>query len=112
MSQVKKLPPRSEVLPADTWDLSPLFPSDEAWETAFAAWQERIPQYEKYRGTLASGPEALAALLEFDVAFDRDAERLASYASLRACEDVAAPKYQEMDARIDAAMDELVARFG
>ena len=35
MPTVKQLPPRSKVKTADTWDLSSLFPNDEAWEKAF-----------------------------------------------------------------------------
>ena len=35
MSTTLELPPRREVNEDDTWDLSSLFPSDEAWEEAF-----------------------------------------------------------------------------
>ena len=45
MPSVKQLPPRSKVPAADRWDLSSLFASDEAWEKAFAAWEEQIPGY-------------------------------------------------------------------
>ena len=31
----KQLPKRSEVKPSDTWDLSSLFPNDQAWEAGF-----------------------------------------------------------------------------
>ena len=41
-AKVKALPRRSQVKEADRWDLESLFPSDEAWEKAFAAWEPRI----------------------------------------------------------------------
>ena len=52
MTKTKKLPARSQVKPADTWDLSSLFPNDEAWETAFGKWEQQIAKYAKFRGTL------------------------------------------------------------
>ena len=45
MSKVKKLPPRSAVRPSDCWNLSSLFESDAAWETAFKKWEARIDGY-------------------------------------------------------------------
>ena len=34
----KTLLPRNRVKSEDTWDLSSLFPDDDAWETAFLKW--------------------------------------------------------------------------
>ena len=42
---VQSLPARSDVLIADTWDLSSLFPTDIQWEAALAHWEQRIPGY-------------------------------------------------------------------
>ena len=47
---VKELPARSEVKESDTWDLSKLFPNDEAWEKAFADWQKQIDGYAAVPG--------------------------------------------------------------
>ena len=46
---------RSEVDPANTWDLASLFPGDEAWDAAFAAYQKQI---EGYAAFAASWPKA------------------------------------------------------
>jgi len=73
--RTKKLLTRSQVKPADTWDLASLFKNDDEWEKAFVAWEKQIPKYEKFRGTLGDGPAALAKLFEFDCEFDRTAER-------------------------------------
>jgi len=98
-SPVKKLPARSEVPECDRWDLSSLYASDEAWEADFKEWEAQIPRYESFRGTLSSGPEAIAACLEFDLAFDRLGERLGTYAFLKTAEDTANSTYQRMQAR-------------
>jgi oligoendopeptidase F len=103
MSKTKKLPTRSQVKPADTWDLSSLFKSDDEWEKAFVAWEKQITKYAKFRGTLGDGPAALAKLFEFDCGFDRAAERICVYASLKTTEDMADSRYQRMQGRYEHA---------
>lgn len=100
---VKRLPPRSKVKPADTWDLASLFESDEAWEKAFTKWEKRIGEFEKYRGTLGSSAKALADCLKFDLEFDRAGERLGTYAFLKTTQDTADSIYQRMQGRYSNA---------
>jgi oligoendopeptidase F len=95
----KKLPPRSKVKVADTWDLGSLFPSDDEWEAAFTKWQKQIKKYESFRGTLGEGPEAVAKLLKFDSKFDQEGERLGTYAFLKTAEDTSNSTYQRMVGR-------------
>src|SRR2546423_8731077 len=99
----RKLPVRSKVKPGDTWDLFSLFKSDDDWEKAYTAWEKQIPRYEKFRGTLGDGPAALAKLFEFDIEFDRAAERLGTYAHLKTAEDMADSRYQRMMGRYEHA---------
>lgn len=99
MSKTKKLPTRSQVKSADTWDLSNLYASDDAWESAFSGWEKKIPRYEKFRGTLGDGPAALAKCLKFDSQMDRIGERLGTYAFLKSAEDTTNSVYQRMVGR-------------
>ncbi len=99
MSKVKQLPRRSQVKPADTWDLGSLLPNDEAWETAFTAWEAQIPEFDKFRGQLGADAANLAACLTFDNDFDRAGERLGTYAFLKTAEDMANSDYQRMIGR-------------
>ena len=93
------LPSRDSVAESDTWDLTYLFPSDADWENEFANWEKRVPEYDQYKGKLAQ-PDMLLAFLEFDLALERQGERIGSYASLKSSQDVANGKYQEMVARV------------
>jgi oligoendopeptidase F len=104
MKKAKKLPPRSRQKPSDCWDLSRLFPGDEAWDEAFARWEKRIAGYERFRGRLAQGPKSLAACLKFDLDFDRAGERLGTYAHLKVAEDTTNSTYQRMYGRLVGAM--------
>jgi oligoendopeptidase F len=103
MPKTKKLPARRDVKPADTWDLSSLFPNDDAWEKAFSKWEKDVAKYERFRGTLGEGPAALAKCLAFDSDFDRAGEQLGVYAHLKTTEDMADSRYQRMMGRYDHA---------
>jgi oligoendopeptidase F len=103
MTTVKTLPPRSQVKPEYTWDLSSLFSSDAEWEKAFTAWEKRIGRYEQFQGRLSKGPAELAAALKFDAEFERAAERLGTYAFLKTTEDQANSDYQRMLGRYQNA---------
>ncbi len=99
MKKAKKLPARSQVKPSDCWDLSSLYANDDAWEKAFAKWEKRIAEYEKFQGKLGDGAGTLAACFRFDLDFDRAGERLGTYAFLRTAEDTSHSGYQRMYGR-------------
>ncbi len=94
-----ELPPRSRVPVADQWDLTQLFPNDGAWEKEFAYWEATYPGYAKFKGTLASGPQAIAAVLRFDAELERRVEKVGNYANLRSSGDNAEPAAQRMKGR-------------
>ncbi len=98
-ADVDRLPTRAEVPTADTWNLASLYPTDAAWEAAFADWEAGVPGYARFRGTLGGGPAAVKAYLDFDTAFERAGDPLGTYAFLKTTEDVAAGAYQAMKAR-------------
>ena len=99
MAAVLRLPPRSKVKVADTWDLSPMCASDEAWEREFQKLDRLIAGYERFRGKLGEGARALAECLQFDNDFERLGDRVGGYAHLKVTEDQANSTYQGMVAR-------------
>ena len=96
---VKALPVRKDVPVGDTWDLTSLCRSDAEWEEALEVWEERIPQFAAYAGTLGGSADRLAECLAHDLAFDREGDRLGTYAQLRASEDLASADAQRMVGR-------------
>ncbi|MFI5380846.1 MAG: oligoendopeptidase F [Tepidisphaerales bacterium] len=94
---------RSEVKVADTWDLSPLYKSDQDWDEAFKQWEARISGYDQFRGKLAQDAATLAQCLKFDADLDRAGERLGNYAQLKATEDQSNSDYQRMRGRFQHA---------
>ncbi len=99
MSKILRLPKRSKVKPGDTWDLSSLCASDEAWEKEFAKLDKLIPGFEKFKGKLGEGAKTLAACLKYDGDFERLGEKVGGYAHLKVTEDQAQSKYQGMVGR-------------
>src|SRR2546428_806479 len=99
MPKVVRLPKRSQVKPADTWDLALMCESDAQWEELFQKLDKQIAGYERFRGKLGDSAASLVACLKFDRDFDRLAERVGGYAHLKATEDQANSTYQGMVAR-------------
>ena len=98
-TDVIRLPQRSEVLEADTWDLSRLFENDDQWESSFQEFEGMIAGYQEFQGTLGESAQKLKECLDFDSDVSRLAERLGNYAFLRSSEDQANSDYQRMVGR-------------
>lgn len=82
---------RKKVLQSDCWDLSPMFQTVEAWEALFRTLEKKLPIYDDFKGTLAQGPDALLACIEFDHSVGRDMEALYTFAHLKNDEDKTQP---------------------
>jgi len=87
---------RSEVAVEHTWNLTVIYPSDEAWSEA----KDRVAgQFDKilaFKGKLARSPSELLACLTLDSSIGKELARLAGYASLKSDEDTRVSKYQGM----------------
>lgn len=92
-------PKRAEVAQGDTWDLSSLFQSDQAWLDALPEFESCIEGFARFVGKLGESPELLSACLDHDVKTDRIAERIGTYAFLKTAEDQGNSKYQGFAAR-------------
>lgn len=90
---------RSEVDSRFTWNFTDIFPSDEAWETAYTDAEKAIEALENIPGTLGISADSMKAGL--DKIFDacRQMERVFLYAMLRKNVDNGDPKYQTMQGR-------------
>lgn len=101
---IEKVPARSEVQIEDTWDLTPLYPSAEAWEADFQVLQERFPQMAAYRGRVGENAATLREVLEFDKDIEQLVEKLGQYASLRTTEDSSANESLAREGRLESLL--------
>lgn len=93
---------RREVPLGDTWDLTPIFDDDAAWEAEFSALSGRYGEIAALRGTLGNSPRDLAKVLEFEKSLDISSERLAQYAGLLLSEDSSNPSALDRDGRLSS----------
>ena len=94
-----ELKERSEISELYKWDLSSLFASDEAFEEALDAVDEKIAAAAAFRGRLHSAEEILA-FLKAEEAAGLAMSQLFSYSSLRKSEDTRDPKALGMYSRV------------
>ena len=101
-----KIPKRSEVPEEFKWDLSHIFPSDEAWEAEFEALRAMPARIAAFQGKLG---ESAAVLLDYFKLSDELSVRLSKlycYASCSSDSDTADGTYQNMRSK---AMNSYVA---
>lgn len=98
MSQ-NELPKRDQVATELTWDLTPIFESDQAWEEAVKEVQKDIQAVSQKKGTLDQGPEALLEALEAILGTQRKLESVFVYAHLKSDQDTGNSTYQALQDR-------------
>ena len=87
---------RSKVSDKYKWDLSHIYPSDEAWRAAKDKLTAEFPKLKEFRGTLSSSPGRLADALELGSRLSKEFARVYVYASMMSDTDTRVSKYQGM----------------
>jgi oligoendopeptidase F len=86
--------PATEGVPT-MWDLGDLYATPEGWSTAYASARKAAEALDHYKGTLGNSADSLFNALDAIFALDRQSDRLATYASLKADEDLRIAANQE-----------------
>jgi oligoendopeptidase F len=87
---------RSKIANEYKWDLTAIYPSDQAWRAAKEKLAAALPKLRAFQGTLASSATRLADALEMQSNFDKELTRLYVYASMSSDEDTRVSAYQGM----------------
>ncbi|MFQ5716538.1 MAG: M3 family oligoendopeptidase [Nitrospinales bacterium] len=85
---------RETIAEEAAWDLSGLYASDSAWQSALDALESETAQYARFPGTLGQSAADIKAFLEFDTAISRRLDALYTYAHLKNDEDKTNSLYQ------------------
>jgi oligoendopeptidase F len=107
----RKTPLRSEVAVEDTWDLTPLFENDEAWETAFQALATDYKGIANFRGRVGESATTLRDALEFEKDIDQRIEGLNQFVALRTTEDSSNSAALAREARFQAVLVQVGEAF-
>ena len=101
------LPTRSQVDPANTWAITDLYPSDQAWREACESVRGLVRDLAAYRGRLGESAATLLAFFRLQDEIDLQGDRMISYAFRKSDEDTRNPVYQEMSAQAQNFLVEL-----
>ncbi|MGK0550842.1 oligoendopeptidase F [Enterococcus faecalis] len=114
MSEAQKLPARNEVAPDLTWDLTKIFPDEQAFHTAYETLTEQLKQAPILKGTLGNSAAAFLKGINYYLDVYRQAEIIYVYAHLKNDQDTTNTTYQALYARANALIaqvSETVAWF-
>lgn len=100
---------RSEIPEQYKWDLSKIFPKDEAWEETFARLDDKITSLSAYAGTLGESPQRLESFFKELFSTEQVFNNCLVYAFLRKNEDTREERAQSMESRIQGKLAQFYA---
>ena len=106
MSENKRIPNREEIPVEETWDLTDLFASDEAWQNAFDKAREKVSQLSSYAGRLGESGAVLLAYLDQMQDVKNQLSSLMNYAQRKTDQDTRVAEYQAMSSKASALLVE------
>ncbi len=103
MEEIKKIPQRSELAEKDTWAISDIYPTDEAWEQDQENFKALTQKQAAFAGRISASAKELLYYLQGTEEAATLGENLANYAMRKNDEDTRASKYQDMTGRFMSA---------
>jgi oligoendopeptidase F len=91
---------RSKVPDEYKWDLTAIYPSDQAWRAAKEELASELPKLRQFQGNLGSSASRLADALETQSNFDKELTRLFVYAGSMSDQDTRVSTYQGMQQEV------------
>ena len=85
----------------DTWALEDIFATDEQWWSAMEWVNEKLPEYEKFKGRLSESAEVLYECLELDGHVGQAMEKISCYAGQKSDQDTRVTEYQDLMGRAE-----------
>ncbi|MBN1115684.1 MAG: oligoendopeptidase F [Bacteroidales bacterium] len=109
-NEIKAQKERSDIPEKYKWDLTDLFPSDEAWEKAKEELKPELNKIESFKGKLTSSAADLLACLEFSSGISKQATLLYIYASMNSDLDTRVMKYSGMEKELQQLFSDFSAK--
>jgi oligoendopeptidase F len=99
---MSSVPERSEIEDIYKWDLESIYATDDDWEAAYEAVEDRLGELQSYEGRATEDGETLRATLQLRDDLMRTVDRIAAYARMRSDEDTRDQEYQGMRSRAES----------
>ncbi len=91
---------RSKIPEKYRWNLTEIYPDDQAWRAAKDKLVAEVPNVRPFKGTLGSSAQKLADALELGSRISKDFSRIAVYAGMMSDQDTRVSTYQGMQQEI------------
>jgi len=85
--QERSVPARQDVPLEETWAIEQVFATSQAWESALAAAEARLPRFDQYRGRLGESAATLLAALQLRDDVVQAVDLVVTVAMMRRSED-------------------------
>ncbi len=99
MSKTKQLPNRSDLSVEETWDLTPIFKDDNAFNEAYELLSKRLEDAKTYQGSLNESASVFFEAIEYLLSVYREVEKIYVYSHLKNDQDTSDTTYQALYAR-------------
>lgn len=109
-NEVSAQMPREEVDEKYKWDLTDIYPSDEAWNQAKDKLVVELNKIDSYKGHITGSAANLLDFLKYNTEVSKTSARLRIYASLNSDLDTRVMKYQGMKQELQQIGAEIAAR--
>ena len=107
MTDMKKIPERSQVPVEDTWNLADIYPSDEAWQQDLEATRALAQKLPGYAGRLGESAHTLYEYVELEQQVGEHLTELANYAQRKGDQDTRVAENQAMVGKISSLFVEV-----
>jgi oligoendopeptidase F len=101
---------RAKIQDRYKWNLTEIYPSDDAWKGAKEKLIAELPSVEKYHGKLSESPASLLGCLDLVYRLSKEYTRLSTYASLQSDVDTRDAKHLAARQEIQQVGSEFGAR--
>lgn len=92
------------------WNLTDLFPSDDAWRDSLKTLTPKLDEVEKFRGRLTQSGSNLLKALQYNSEISKEASKLYIYASMNSDLDTRNMKYSGMEKELQQLFSEFGAK--
>lgn len=96
----ERIPLRSEVDEKNTWNLTDIYPDDEAWEADLESGAKYIEKVLSFKGRLSESADTMLEAFRLSDEIDLLMDKISNYAQRKSDEDTANTKYQAMVSRM------------
>ena len=100
MTDMKKIPERSQIPVEDTWDLSAIYPSDQAWEQDLEDTRALARKLPGYAGRLGESAHTLYEFVELEQQVGEHLTELINYAQRKGDQDTRVAENQALVGKV------------